>query len=97
MRGVSIQLKPNRNSLLGRKADITINRYLGSRNIRHKNTTYNVNIGYLSAENVKVEKQDMIDKTLDDIKNKYGFTSISRASKLNAQDYVAGKENKFKD
>ena len=42
-------------------------------------------------------KQDMIDKTLDDIKNKYGFTSISRATKLNAQDYVAGKENKFKD
>lgn len=60
MRGVSIQLKPNRNSLLGRKADITINRYLGSRNIRHKNTTYNVNIGYLSAENVKVEKRHTV-------------------------------------
>ncbi|MBQ9982613.1 MAG: NUDIX domain-containing protein [Oscillospiraceae bacterium] len=58
--GVSIELKPNRNSLLGRTADITIDRHLGSRNIRHKNATYSVHIGHLSAENVKAEKKHMV-------------------------------------
>ena len=42
-------------------------------------------------------KQDKIDKTLDEIKNKYGYSSISRASKLKVEDYVRGKENKIKD
>ena len=42
-------------------------------------------------------KQDKIDKTLDEIKNKYGYSSISRARKLKVEDYVRGKENKIKD
>lgn len=41
-------------------------------------------------------KQNKLDKTLDDLKNKYGFTSVSRASKLTVEDYVRGKENKMK-
>ena len=41
-------------------------------------------------------KQNKLDKTLDDLKNKYGFTSVSRASKLSVEDYVRGKENKIK-
>lgn len=38
------------NPLLGRTADVTINRKLGCRNIRHKNITYPVNIGYFDLE-----------------------------------------------
>ena len=41
-------------------------------------------------------KQDKLDKTLDELKNKFGYTSISRASKLSVEDYVRGKENKIK-
>ncbi|MDO5560050.1 MAG: NUDIX domain-containing protein [Oscillospiraceae bacterium] len=39
-----------KNSPLGKTANITIDRKQGSRNIRHKNITYTVNIGYLAAE-----------------------------------------------
>lgn len=39
-----------KNSPLGKLADITIDRRQGSRNIRHKNITYRVNIGFLAAE-----------------------------------------------
>ena len=42
-------------------------------------------------------KQDKLDKTLDDLKNKYGYALISRASKLSANEYVKGKEKKIKD
>jgi len=38
------------NPLLGRIADVTINRKLGCRNIRHKNVTYPVNIGNFELE-----------------------------------------------
>lgn len=40
----------NRNSLLGRTADITIDRQLGSRNIRHRNITYSIQLGHFAAE-----------------------------------------------
>lgn len=38
------------NPLLGRTAEITVNRKLGCRNIRHRNITYPVNIGYFELE-----------------------------------------------
>ncbi len=47
---VSSNVKTKIHPLLGRTADITINRKLGGRNIRHKNITYAVNIGYFSLE-----------------------------------------------
>lgn len=40
----------NRNSLLGRTADITIDRRKGYRNIRYKNITYSVSAGCFAAE-----------------------------------------------
>lgn len=40
----------NTNSLLGRTADITIDRQHGTRNIRHRNITYSVRSGYFAAE-----------------------------------------------
>ena len=59
--------------------------------------------GLVSKENTQISlfetdtRQDKLDKTLDDLKNKYGYSSISRASKLFAEEYVKGKENKMKD
>ena len=38
------------------------------------------------------EKQEKIDKVIDDLKQKYGYTSITRAGKLNIE-----KEIKLKD
>ncbi len=46
--------------LLGRTADIAINRKLGGRNIRHKNITYSVNIGYFSLEQNMGEKRHTV-------------------------------------
>lgn len=46
--------------LLGRTADININRKLGGRNIRHKNITYTVNIGYFSLEQSMGEKKHTV-------------------------------------
>lgn len=43
-------MNKNRNSLLGRTADITIDRQRGFRNIRHKNITYSVRVGCFAAE-----------------------------------------------
>ncbi len=42
------------------------------------------------------DKQDKIDSVLDSIKNKYGYTSITRAGKLEIEDIVKGKEKKNK-
>ena len=42
------------------------------------------------------EKQDKLDSVLDSIKNKYGYTSITRAGKLEIEDIVKGKEKKNK-
>ena len=49
-----------KNSLLGKTADITIDRKLGSRNIRHKNIVYRVNIGYLAAEKGAGQKKHTV-------------------------------------
>ena len=40
-------------------------------------------------------KQTKLDKTLDELKDKYGFNLVSRASKLNVKEYVKGKEKKI--
>lgn len=50
----------NRNSLLGRTADITIDRQSGCRNIRHKNITYSVRTGCFAAEKEKTVKKYLI-------------------------------------
>ncbi len=57
---MSINLKPNRNIILGKTADITIDRKAGSRNIRHKNMMYSVNIGYLAAEKDKGSRRHLV-------------------------------------
>lgn len=41
-------------------------------------------------------KQEKIDNVLDNLKLKYGYNSVTRAGKLEAQEYVKGKEKKIK-
>ena len=41
-------------------------------------------------------KQEKIDNVLDDLKNKYGYNSITRAGKLEIQEIIKGKEKKIK-
>lgn len=43
-------------------------------------------------ENKNVEKQDKLDKTLDEIKRKYGYDSITRAGKIDVDDIVKYKK-----
>lgn len=50
----------NSNFLLGRTADITIDRQLGTRNIRHKNITYSIRQGYFAAEKNAGKKRHVI-------------------------------------
>lgn len=42
-------------------------------------------------------KQEKIDTVLDQLKNKYGYNSITRAGELDIQNLVKGKEKKIKD
>lgn len=50
-----------RNSLLGRTAEITVDRQQGSRNVGHKHVRYCVKIGYFTAEkDLPREKRHMI-------------------------------------
>ena len=51
----------------------------------------------ISIFDLSDNKQDKLDKTLDELKNKFGYSLISRASKLSVDEYVKGKENKIKD
>lgn len=39
-------------------------------------------------------KQNKLDNVLDNIKDKYGYTSITRAGKLDVENIVKGKEKK---
>ena len=43
------------------------------------------------------EKQEKIDKVLDSLKSKYGYNSITRAGKLEVEEFVKGKEKKMKE
>ena len=40
------------------------------------------------------EKQEKLDKVVDDLKNKYGYNKITRAGKMNAGDYLNLKDIK---
>ena len=40
------------------------------------------------------EKQEKIDKVIDDLKNKYGYNKITRAGKMNAGHYLNLKDIK---
>ena len=40
------------------------------------------------------EKQEKLDKVIDDLKNKYGYNKITRAGKMNAGDYLNLKDIK---
>lgn len=42
-------------------------------------------------------KQEKLDQVLDNLKNKYGYNSITRAGKLDIENIVKGKEKKIKD
>ena len=42
------------------------------------------------------EKQEKIDNVLDNLKNKYGYNTITRAGKLDVENMVRGKEKKMK-
>ena len=54
-----------------------------------------VQISFFSDENET--KQEKIDSVLDSLKNKFGYNAITRAGKLEVQEYVKGKEKKIKD
>ena len=41
-------------------------------------------------------KQDKIDNVLDDLKKKYGYTSVTRAGEMEVKNIVKGKEKKIK-
>ena len=43
-------------------------------------------------ENESNKKQEKLDSVLDDIKNKYGYNTITRAGKLNVEDIVKFKK-----
>lgn len=43
--------------------------------------------------NKNIEKQEKLDATLDKLKNKYGYSSISRAGKMNIDDIVKYKKD----
>ena len=45
-------------------------------------------------ENRNNEKQEKLDKVVDDLKNKYGYNKITRAGKMNAGDYLSLKNIK---
>ena len=40
------------------------------------------------------EKQEKIDKAIDSLKEKYGYNSVTRAGKLNADNLLQGKISK---
>lgn len=44
--------------------------------------------------NNKNEKQEKLDKVVDELKNKYGYNAITRAGKLNAGDVLKLKDIK---
>ena len=44
--------------------------------------------------NKEIEKQEKLDKVIDDLKNKYGYNKITRAGKMNAGDYLNLKDIK---
>ena len=54
-----------------------------------------IQISFFSDENEA--KQEKIDSVLDSLKNKFGYNAITRAGKLEVQEYVKGKEKKIKD
>ena len=45
-------------------------------------------------ENKNNEKQEKLDKVIDSLKNKYGYNKITRAGKMNAEDYLKLKDIK---
>lgn len=53
-----------------------------------------VQISFFTQEND--EKQEKIDNVLDNLKNKYGYNMVTRAGKLDVENFVKGKEKKMK-
>ena len=54
-----------------------------------------VQMSFFSSE--KEQKQEKIDNVLDSLKTKYGYNSITRAGKLEVENFVKGKEKKMKE
>ena len=42
--------------------------------------------------NEEEEKQEKLDKVVDELKNKYGYSSITRAGKLNSEKNIKLKD-----
>ena len=43
-------------------------------------------------DNIHDEKQEKLDKVVDDLKQKYGYNSITRAGKLHSEDKIKLKD-----
>ena len=43
-------------------------------------------------DNKENNKQDKLDKVVDDLKQKYGYTSITRAGKLHSEEKIKLKD-----
>lgn len=54
-----------------------------------------IQLSFFSQEEVE-EKQDKLDKVLDNLKNKYGYNFITRAGELEIKNIIKGKDEKFK-
>lgn len=50
----------------------------------------------LFSNDCKQEKQEKLDTVLDNLKNKYGYNSVTRAGELEIKNIVKGKEKKMK-
>lgn len=87
-----------RNSLLGRTADITIDRQSGCRNIRHKNITYSVRTGCFAAEkNLAVKKHIIYIIGAENTSDTFRGTIISTIRRKDTGQLllVAAPEGKF--
>ena len=56
------------------------------------NQSMNTDAGKIEFDNKDNEKQDKLDKVVDDLKQKYGYNSITRAGKLHSEDKIKLKD-----
>ena len=51
----------------------------------------------LFNDEIKNEKQDKLDKTIDRLKEKYGYNLVTRAGKMGVEDLIKFRKDDAKD